>query len=141
MKSGLNIKFYSVVIDCSDPRALAEFYARLTGWQLAFVTDECAIIAPPGSAQGAYPGITFQLNPDYVPPVWPEAPDKQQQMEHLDFAVNDLEAALRHALECGASKASTQFSDSWTVMLDPAGHPFCLCDMKSVMNSPAFGLK
>lgn len=141
MESELNIKLYSIVIDCPDPRALAEFYARLTGWQLAFYTDEYAVIAPPGSAQGAYPGITFQLNPDYIPPVWPEAPGKQQQMEHLDFAVNDLEAAQRHALECGASKAPVQFSEDWMVMLDPVGHPFCLCNMKSVMESPGFGLR
>lgn len=141
MESGLKIRLYSVVIDCPDPHALAEFYARLTGWQLAFATDECAVIAPPGCAQGEYPGITFQINAGYIPPVWPEVPGEQQQMEHLDFAVNDLEAAVLHALECGAAKAPAQFSDSWTVMIDPVGHPFCLCAMKPVMDSAAFGLK
>jgi len=34
-------------------------------------------------------------------------------------------SAARHAVSCGASKADVQYSDHWTVMIDPAGHPFC----------------
>ncbi|MDB7859986.1 VOC family protein, partial [Intestinimonas butyriciproducens] len=32
-------------------------------------------------------------------------------------------------------------SDAWRVMLDPAGHPFCLCQMKSMMESACFALR
>ena len=84
--------------------------------------------------------ILFQRNPDYVPPVWPEEPEAQQQMAHLDFAVNDLEKAVKHAIECGATMADQQFSDDWRVMFDPAGHPFCLCPMKSLFESEHFAL-
>ena len=79
-------------------------------------------------------------NPAYVPPVWPEEPGAQQQMTHLDFAVDDLEQAAAHAVRCGAVPARAQFTDAWRVMLDPAGHPFCLCEMKSIMESPQFAL-
>lgn len=41
----------------------------------------------------------------------------QQQMAHLDFAVNDLEKAVQHAVRCGAAVAEEQFSDAWRVML------------------------
>jgi len=61
-------------------------------------------------------------------------------MAHLDFAVNDLEKAVSHAVNCGAIVADTQYSNEWRVMLDPAGHPFCLCEMKALMESPHFGL-
>ena len=84
--------------------------------------------------------MLFQRNPDYQPPVWPAQPGEQQQMAHLDFAVNDLEKAVEHAIECGATMAENQFSDEWKVMLDPAGHPFCLCEMKSLIESPHFAL-
>lgn len=67
-------------------------------------------------SQGAYPGITFQRNPEYVPPVWPEKPEAQQQMAHLDFAVNNLEEAVHYAVQCGATIAPEQFSDSWRVI-------------------------
>lgn len=130
------IKLYAVTIDCPDPDALAAFYAVLLGWVVPYSDEEYACIAPPGTAQGQYPGITFQKNEDYLPPVWPESPGAQQQMEHLDFIVNDLEQAVQHAIHCGATLAKTQFSESWKVMLDPAGHPFCLCLMNAVLESP-----
>lgn len=76
----------------------------------------------------------------YQPPVWPEAIESQQQMAHLDFAVDNLEKAVSYAIECGAVMAGEQFSDGWKVMLDPAGHPFCLCQMKELMDSAHFEL-
>ena len=72
--------------------------------------------------------IASLTNTDYVPPVWPEEPNAQQQMLHIDFAVpsqEDMERAVKHAISCGATKAETQYSEEWTVMFDPVGHPFC----------------
>ena len=134
------IKLYSFTVDCKDPHELAKFYAGLLQWDIPFYNEEWACVGAPGASQGAYPGITFQRNPEYRPPVWPDEPNAQQQMAHLDFAVNDLEKAVQHALACGAVLADQQFSDDWRVMLDPAGHPFCLCRMKPVFESPHFAL-
>lgn len=136
----LEIKMYAFTIDCPDPGALAAFYAELLGWQLVYQDEEYACVGVPGRGQGAYPGLTFQKNADFQPPVWPEEPGSQQQMAHLDFAVNDLEEAVGHAVRCGARVAKVQFSDGWRVMLDPAGHPFCLCQMGELFKSPHFGL-
>jgi hypothetical protein len=47
-------------------------------------------------------------------------------MMHLDFEVSDLEAAVGHAVELGAELAEYQPQDNVRVLLDPAGHPFCL---------------
>ena len=140
MNNELKIKMYSFTVDCREPYELAKFYAALLKWDIAFHNEEWACIGAPGTAQGVYPGITFQRNPAYQPPVWPEEPEAQQQMAHLDFAVNDLEKAVESAVAWGASAASAQFSDDWRVMLDPAGHPFCLCRMKEMMDSPQFAL-
>jgi predicted enzyme related to lactoylglutathione lyase len=136
----LKIRMYSFTLDCKDPYELAKFYAGLLHWEIPFHNEEYACIAAPGTAQGAYPGITFQRNPVYTPPVWPEKTKAQQQMAHLDLAVDDLEKAVQHAIHCGATIADEQFSDTWTVMLDPAGHPFCLCQMKPVFESSHFAL-
>jgi len=32
---------------------------------------------------------------------------------------------VKHALNCGASLAKYQSGD-WKVLIDPAGHPFCI---------------
>ncbi|TXJ72992.1 VOC family protein, partial [Streptomyces lavendulae] len=41
--------------------------------------------------------------------------------------VDDLAAAERRLLELGATKPEFQpGKERWTVLLDPAGHPFCI---------------
>ena len=72
--------------------------------------------------------------------MWPQETKAQQQMAHLDFAVKDIGQAAEHAVHCGAKQASQQFSENWRVMIDPEGHPFCLCNMKQVIESPHFSL-
>ncbi|SHO45518.1 VOC family protein [Anaerocolumna xylanovorans] len=120
------INLSMVVLDSNDIKALADFYIRLLGWEKEH-EEEGVWISIVSPLKGTKLG--FQSNEDYVPPVWPEEKDKQQQMMHLDFEVgskDNLEVAVQHALACGARKAPNQYSDQWVVMLDPAGHPFCL---------------
>lgn len=131
---------YSFTVDCKEPYELAKFYAKLLNWEIPYHNEEYACIGAPGIEQGVYPGITFQRNTEYIPPVWPEKTEAQQKMAHLDFAVNDLEKAVQYAIQCGATIAEEQFSDGWRVMFDPAGHPFCLCQMKEIIESPHFAL-
>ena len=140
MDDELKIKMYSFTLDCKFPLELAKFYGELLKWEIPFHDEDWACAAPPGTQQGAYPGIMFQRNPEYKPPVWPDKPEAQQQMAHMDFAVNNLEKAVQHAIHYGAAIADEQFSEDWRVMLDPAGHPFCLCQMKAVMESAHFAL-
>lgn len=72
MHDELKIKMYSFTMDCKDPHELAKFYAALLNWEIAFYNEEYACVGAPGTNQGTYPGITFQRNSEYKPPVWPE---------------------------------------------------------------------
>ena len=120
----LNLGGWCVVLDSGNADALSAFYQRLLGWT-RFPGEEFTTLANVG--QNGFPAwITFQQVDDYVPPVWPAAPGEQQQMAHLDFHVEDVEESVKHALSCGATLSETQTDDGWRVMLDPAGHPFCL---------------
>lgn len=114
--------WWGVVLDAPDARALAHFYSELLGWEIASESPEhCAM----GPAEGvAY--LAFQTAPDYLRPAWPSADGAQQMMAHLDFEVVDLDAAVAHALDVGAELAEQQPQDNVRVLLDPAGHPFCL---------------
>lgn len=47
-------------------------------------------------------------------------------MMHLDIAVENLEVGVEWALEVGATLAAHQPQEGVRVMLDPAGHLFCL---------------
>ena len=46
---------------------------------------------------------------------------------HLDVDVDDLDIAEAAVLELGATKHGHQPGTTFRVFLDPAGHPFCLC--------------
>lgn len=76
--------------------------------------------------------VTVMLAPDHIPPTWPH-PGQQQQL-HLDVAVTDLPRAVAEAVELGAVQAQHQpMPDVWRVLLDPAGHPFCLTTATAVL--------
>ena len=55
-------------------------------------------------------------------------------MMHLDIEVDDLDAAAAAAL--GARVAEYQPRDNIRVLLDPAGHPFCLCRDQDLSGPP-----
>ncbi len=61
----------------------------------------------------------------YRPPEWPG--QEQPQQAHLDFYVGDLDEGERRVLDLGARKHEVQPGGDFRVYLDPAGHPFCLC--------------
>ncbi len=111
-----------MVLEAPDGPALAHFYAELLGWHVHTESPDGAAAAPADGV--AYLG--FQTAPDYVRPAWPSAPDRQQMMMHLDFEVSDLDTAVAHAVELGAELAAYQPQSDVRVLLDPAGHPFCL---------------
>lgn len=111
----------ATVLEAPDPRALAGFYSRLLGWPIRTDEPEWVTLRPETGA-----GLSFQLEEAYTPPVWPAKPGDQQMQLHLDIEVDDLDAAVEHALAAGATLAEFQPQEHVRVFLDPAGHPFCL---------------
>ncbi|MCL2342624.1 MAG: VOC family protein [Firmicutes bacterium] len=118
-----NFTIGDLMIDCANAGRARDFYASLTGYETtvsygcpALKTDNGLIIL---FAETAIP---------YVPPVWPEEPGEQQKQMHFNFQVDDLPSAVEEALRLGAAKAAAQFGGAhFVTMLDPEGHPFCLC--------------
>jgi predicted enzyme related to lactoylglutathione lyase len=120
--TGLGITFSGVVLDAPDARVLADFYGRLLGWTIDDHDRGWSTIKDPaGGTQ-----LSFQGEPNYRPPTWPTEPDSQQMMLHLDFNVDDLEAAHAHAVAVGAKLAPWQPQSHVRVYLDPVGHVFCI---------------
>lgn len=115
MPAGTN--FSAVVIDSADPAALAEFYRKLTGLDISY-SDDTYVYLGDGPVK-----IGFQRVEGYTAPGWPD-PAKHS---HLDFAVADLQAAVREVAALGAGQPDFQpGDDGWVVLTDPEGHPFCL---------------
>ena len=112
----------ATVLDSPAPQALAAFYRALLGWPLGDDSADWVTLRP--EAGGA--GLSFQREPLYVRPTWPSTAGSQQMMSHLDIRVDDLAAAVDHAVAAGATVAEFQPQEHVRVCLDPDGHPFCL---------------
>ncbi len=126
------------VLDCEDPRALAEFYRQLLG--LRYRTgDEVPLNGSLDSrgqdwlvlsdAKGS-PRLAFQRVDRLLRPTWPVGP--RPQMLHLDTTVPtaaELRVQQQRALDLGARVLADRSDDAeepLIVFADPAGHPFCI---------------
>lgn len=120
------MKLGCVTLDSSNAEEHADFYQKMLGWTIRFTNcvDDMKFIGIMNETKDMI--LLFQEDNHYVRPVWPTEEGQQQTMAHLDFFTDDLEKDVNHAIACGAKPAETQFSDTWRVMIDPAGHPFCI---------------
>jgi predicted enzyme related to lactoylglutathione lyase len=123
MRSRMSGMWWGVAIEAPDPGALARFYSELLGWPIGPEEPGTAILATPENS--SY--LVFQQATGYRPPVWPPVDGQQRPMMHFDFQVGDLDSAVAEAVALGASVAAVQPQQNVRVLLDPAGHPFCLC--------------
>jgi len=115
----VGLKLGAIALDCRDPGPLADFYAGLMGVEVGFKSDAFAAV----KVQGIW--LSMHKVEDYRPPRWPDSEAPKQM--HLDFAVDDVDEAEAWARSVGARRADPQPApDRWRVMIDPAGHPFCL---------------
>lgn len=109
----------AVTLDCPDPAKLAEFYQKALGWEVIYSDENSVFLSGDGGRLG------LQRVDDYSPPDWPG--QQRPQQLHLDIGVDDVDRARGALTELGATSAATQpGGDYWHVMLDPAGHPFCI---------------
>jgi len=108
-----------VSLDCADPQLLAEFWAAMLDGEVIPIRDGVVVV------RTDWVWMAALRVPDYASPTWPDA-DVPQQI-HFDLAVTDVDTAVAEAEQLGARQADHQPApDKWRVLLDPAGHPFCL---------------
>jgi predicted enzyme related to lactoylglutathione lyase len=107
-----------VTLDTADPAASAAFWSGMLGWEVTYSQGDYAMLTGPSHALG------FGRVEGYVAPTWPNENGTKQF--HFDLAVDDLDAAQEAAVALGATIADPQPGETWRVLLDPSGHPFCL---------------
>ncbi|GAA4607371.1 hypothetical protein BJY16_006301 [Actinoplanes octamycinicus] len=114
------IRVLSIDFDCPDPAELARFYGDALRLPVIYSSDDFILLGREGS-----PGLGFIRVADYRRPTWPDP--AQGKQAHLELGVDDLDAAQARMLALGAVAPSFQpHPDQRRVLLDPAGHPFCI---------------
>lgn len=111
-----------ITLDAERTEPLARFWEAVLGWPIVALEEDYAMLTGPAHALG------IGKVPDHIAPTWPDAGRKQF---HFDLAVENLEVAMRRCVELGAVKVKPQPGQTWVVLQDPAGHPFCLTDAKN----------
>lgn len=130
-----HIRLGALTLAATRPRTLARFYSKLLSWP--YVREEepkpgdppnagYTLVCPPEGVEE--PALNFEYDPHHRRPAWPSVKETQTATQHLDLGVDDLDGAVLWAIECGATLADFQPAPSrHRVMIDPEGHPFCLC--------------
>ncbi|MFD7769235.1 VOC family protein [Streptomyces sp. NPDC059787] len=110
----------TVDFDCPDPAGPARFYGNALGLPVVCSSDDFILLGrenPPG------PG--FIRVADYRPPTWPDL--AQGKQAHMELGVDDPDAAHARMPALGAMEPPVQpHPGQRRVLLDPAGHPFCI---------------
>jgi catechol 2,3-dioxygenase-like lactoylglutathione lyase family enzyme len=120
----MSAKLVATVLGTPDPPALADFYRELLGLVETSRDSTWVSLRYP---DGDRPALSFQLEEDHVPPVWPQEPGRQQMQAHLDIQVDDLNADVDRAVQLGATVEDHQPQpEGVRVIRDPHGHVICL---------------
>jgi predicted enzyme related to lactoylglutathione lyase len=102
----------ALAIDCADATALAGFWQQLLGGEVAVDED--------GDAE--LNGGPVRLDFLQVP----EAKSVKNRL-HLDLRSDDYDAAVRQAIDAGASLADDVYDGpEFQVLRDPEGNEFCI---------------
>jgi catechol-2,3-dioxygenase len=120
-RRGPIVELTAVTLDCQDAAPMIAFYAGALDATVSHSDDSGAWIHPDGG-----PLVLIRVLDDFRRPTWP-APDVPMQM-HLELSVDDVEEAEIRLQALGATTPEHQphRAEGNVVMLDPAGHPFCI---------------
>ena len=120
------VSWNAVCLDCREVEPMARFYERFLGFEVEFREDAWISLSDPHGGVG----LNLQADDTYERPTWPEQPGLPGKMMHFEIKVDDVSAAIDVAVASGATEAPWQPPDrdpeTLRIMLDPAGHPFCL---------------
>jgi catechol 2,3-dioxygenase-like lactoylglutathione lyase family enzyme len=110
-----------LVIDCRDPEALAAWWAEVLGYRVLSREEGEVEIGPEAGFGGAAPTLVFGRVPD-------PSPGKPRLHLDLNATDRDQDEELQRLLDLGATQADVGQTgeESWHVLADPEGNPFCL---------------
>ncbi len=115
-------RFSELVVDSRDPEALAAFWAAVLDYEVLGRDDDGAVeIGPEAGFGGAAPTLVF------APGAEP-GPGKPRLHLDLNATDRDQDAETQRLLDLGATRADVGQTgeESWYVLADPEGNPFCL---------------
>ena len=117
--AAMGAQLREIVIDCNDPRLVAEFWGQMLGWEVQTTSgDELWM-----SASGApFPDLVI---------VFGTVPEKKTVKDRIHLDVSpigcDRDEEVERLLALGAQRVDIgQGEQPWVVLADPEGNEFCV---------------
>jgi predicted enzyme related to lactoylglutathione lyase len=112
---------YVATLDCSNPESLARFWAEALHYRANPYHPPYVTLTDPA---GKSPELILQKVPE---------PKRGKNRMHLDLFLGDIEKEASRMESLGARRISAKpftgsSGDRWTVMADPEGNEFCVCE-------------
>jgi hypothetical protein len=108
-----------LVLDCSEPARLVEFWREALGYREYFVDTSFAVLVP---KEGVAPPLVLQGVPE---------PKSGKNRMHLDIVVDDIESEIDRLRALGAQRLDAGVQSfgatQWVRMADPEQNEFCVC--------------
>jgi hypothetical protein len=114
----MDVRVEMIVIDCADPLALSDFWARATGYSVEHGDEEWVTLREAGDRSGVRLG--FQRVTE---------PKAGKNRVHMDLHTDDEEREARRIEALGARwlYVSKDPDDVFITLADPEGNEFCIC--------------
>jgi predicted enzyme related to lactoylglutathione lyase len=119
----MSVRKLVTVLDCSDPRALAPFWAAALGYNEVAAAGQYVVL---GTGDRSEHELLLQ---------GVDEPKAVKNRMHLDLHVDDIEAEAQRLVDAGARRVSdslAEWGERWIVLADPEGNEFCVCAAQPV---------
>ena len=124
------LRWYSNVVESTDHRKLARWWAEALGWEVVLDLDSEVVVVPPWALE-----LSGKLDFHQVPPGMVFVPVDHEKSGknrlHWDFAPHtsdDRDAEIARLVDLGATviDVGQPAEATWTVLADPDGNEFCV---------------
>jgi hypothetical protein len=125
------LRWYTIVVDCLDVAAQAEWWRETLGWQTVYEAEDEVVIVPAHVTEELTRSTPWeQVGPGLVFVPVQEHKSLKNRL-HIDLAPHtsdDRDAEIAALISRGATLVDVgQGPDvSWTVLADPEGNEFCV---------------
>ncbi len=125
------LRWYSIVVDCLDVAAQAQWWAEALGWQKIYEAEDEVVLVPGYYTEELARELPWERTPPgLVFGAVAEGKTVKNRL-HIDLAPlasDDQAAEVARLEELGATRVDVGQGDDvrWVVLADPEGNEFCV---------------
>jgi len=129
---GMNLRWYTIVIDCHDIAAQARWWAEVLDWHIVYEDEHEVAVVPRDMSEDPIAADRWASTPPglvFVPV--PEGKEVKNRL-HIDLAPHvsdDRQAQIDRLVALGARRVDVgqdRADVTWEVLADPEGNEFCV---------------